>query len=234
MMPNFIFSLQQCKGKYVALCEGDDYWIDPLKLQKQVCFLESNEEYVIHSGVAKICDREEERNDYVGFSEVEQSFRIEDFYSYNYLITCTVMFRNCIKKIPDSFNLIKYGDWFLYVLLLNQTGMKAYRSKDVFSVYRIHPGGVMLSMSTLEHNKEIIRQIIKIRKFVGVKEFSSLEIKRLNNYSITNFRIEILEKRFLESYATFWVNLKYCKAKIPFRKYISFFVKNIWIKKPKF
>ncbi len=53
---NFFWCLNQAKSKYIALCEGDDYWTDPLKLLTQVSFLEANEEVSITCHNVEILD----------------------------------------------------------------------------------------------------------------------------------------------------------------------------------
>lgn len=150
-MPNFIFSLKKCTGKYIALCEGDDYWTDPLKLQKQVDFLEGNPEYGICFHNVRIYNQE------LGFIEkdtttrkVPESTSIIDLAKGNYIHTPSVMLRNDFK-IPSWFNKVPLGDWSLYMLSIK--GRKIFKFEEEMGVYRMHSQSVW-SKKTRQHRIE--------------------------------------------------------------------------------
>lgn len=81
---NFFSNIQRGNGKYIALCEGDDYWTDPLKLQKQVEFLDGNDEVIMTFENAMI---------YI----YDKQFKIvkEQLFNNNCQISCT---RQCFKE----------------------------------------------------------------------------------------------------------------------------------------
>lgn len=220
MMPNFIFALQQAKGNYIALCDGDDYWTDPYKLQKQVDFLEANPDFVIHSGVARTMLEDNLTKNYIGLDDASRTFFIEDFYKQNNLVTCTVMFKNVLRTLPDDFAKITFGDWCLYVLLMKESNLKAYRSTEIFSVYRIHPSGVMSSLSLRKNNQLHIEQITKIKKLVGYHSFSISTINAINRYSFDKFKIEFEENHFISAIITFVYNIYLCKNKVSVKNYL--------------
>jgi glycosyltransferase involved in cell wall biosynthesis len=140
MNGNWIESIKACDGKYIALCEGDDYWTDPYKLQKQADFLEENEDYsacyhrclVINEkgGVIK-ADKWSEYNDRTS----------KDMMLGNaHLITNTVMFRNKIS-FPAEAKRLKNLDTTLWHLL-GFYGSAKFLKIIKPSAYRIHEGGV--------------------------------------------------------------------------------------------
>lgn len=139
MMPNFIFALKECKGKYIALCEGDDYWTDPLKLQKQVDFLETSQDYVLcFHQVSVLKTNGEVVDDFI--TKVPQNYETIQTLARlgNYIHTPSVVFRNIIKDFPFEFEHTPIGDYFLYIMLAEHGKLKLLEEK--MAVYRFGVG----------------------------------------------------------------------------------------------
>lgn len=154
MMANFIFALQQCKGEYIALCDGDDYWTDTNKLQKQVDFLESNSAYVICFHKVDILNPDGSiTKDFI--TEVPENHEtIEALASFgNYIHTPSVVFRNIVNEFPCEFLLSPVGDYFLYMILAQHGRIKYLQ--ETMGIYRSDVG-VISKMSYIDvHYSEV-------------------------------------------------------------------------------
>ena len=141
---NTIELFKKCDSKYIALCDGDDYWTDPYKLQKQVDFLETNPEYAIcfHRAKLKVENGVQINDQFIG-PEEEKDLLIEDFILSNPVPTVSAIFKNVLhKNFEDWENKISFGDLLIYTKVLKITNLKAKYIPDVMGVYRIHDGGI--------------------------------------------------------------------------------------------
>lgn len=135
--------LSSLKGKYVAALEGDDYWIDPYKLQKQVDFLEANPDYGLVFTDAN--HLHEETGEII--KSYDKTFRrniptgnvFENLLYGNPYRTCTAVFhRETVDKKFHLFsqNQFKVGDRLLWFLIAGES--KVGYLKNSTAVYRIH------------------------------------------------------------------------------------------------
>lgn len=139
--PNLIRTLLACSGDFIALCEGDDYWTDPLKLQKQVDFLEANPDYVACYHQVMVVDADgnkvqSSKNSFLHNCDLTQ----EELIMGRVMSTLSLCYRNVITEFPEEFYKSPTGDNFLCSLLGNYG--KAKFLKDIKpSAYRMHAGG---------------------------------------------------------------------------------------------
>ncbi|SEL73523.1 Glycosyl transferase family 2 [Butyrivibrio sp. ob235] len=112
MYANLPELMTHAKGEYIALIEGDDYWIDEKKLQKQVDFLDANKDYIACFGQCIIVDendvRHPEREEYSPYIKEKREYTIKDFEKYVFPgQTATAMYRSSgygmlQKKVIDA------------------------------------------------------------------------------------------------------------------------------------
>ncbi|HVX25469.1 MAG TPA: glycosyltransferase [Parafilimonas sp.] len=128
-------------AKYIAMCEGDDYWTDENKLQRQVDFLEANPDYSICFSGYEILN--EFNNTRSTHTLTQHSIDIETMIAGNSYSTATVVFKaEFFKPVPSWFSEMVFGDWSLYLAVMHASKKKAYCLNDITAVYRIHAGGI--------------------------------------------------------------------------------------------
>lgn len=167
------FVYPKARGKYIALCEGDDYWTREDKLQRQIDFLEENPSYSSCFTNAEVID------DTKGFVKNYFNFDHNKTYGASDIIkkggglfpTASMVFRNSLPPYPDFLKKANSGDRPLGLLLLSLGDF--YLLNQITCVYRRHDGGVYTS---IRENKKLkgdfkLHNIELLRSFNAYSDF---------------------------------------------------------------
>ncbi len=170
---NNLTNLINCRGKYIALLDGDDFYTDKLKLQRQVDFLENNPEYSAVFERATALDIENKRvpqKEHKLFYHDEQLIEDFDYLSVyqnanSFMHTSSIVFRKeSILPLENWFSRVHYADFIMELLLASKGRIKFFNNYS--SIYRIHSGGVTSNSSYTDHLKKRIFDLRILNKYL--------------------------------------------------------------------
>ncbi len=186
-----------CAGDYIAICEGDDYWTDPKKLQTQVVFLEENPDYVITYTAVKAFDENGVIETYVGGALNDLSEKqLKRASPINTLTTC---FRNVINEYPPEFSIAKIGDLTTWSFL-GAHGKGKFISEIKPSAYRVHDGGIFSKQSSKKKKYMALTTNTSLMLYymrVGDEKTANYFMWRVMRSIYSNVGVLQIEKLFL-------------------------------------
>jgi glycosyltransferase involved in cell wall biosynthesis len=179
---NFTYSLFSSRGKYIALCDGDDFWTDPLKLQKQVDFLENAPEYSFCYHQSDWIDDEGsflQSRDVDNGHESTMDIGKAILSGGGSFATASLVFRSAfIRELPEWFLKFRSGDTsLLFLLALHGRGkFMPFRG----SCYRIHSGGLNSSVQNnvtkkVEWQKDDINLLNAFNDYTSGRYLSTIQ-----------------------------------------------------------
>ncbi len=192
---NFIETFKACRGRYVAMCDGDDYWSDPYKLQKQVDFLELHPECsgCFHKvGMVDAVGRQLSPD--MGYPPLRQSSYSLDYLlrNSNFSPMFSVVFRNHTQVAPEWIKSALFGDMIVHAanLLRGDYGF----IDEVMGFYRIHSGGLASGTSRLNN----VKATLEVYQLMG--EYYNLQQRTSYRQGVRALRISYAAEWLLEKF----------------------------------
>ncbi len=137
----------QAGGKYIAYCEGDDYWTDPRKLQLQVDFLEAHRDYVMTYHDAFMFNSQGVVRSPHLQGRLRRDASARDLKRARSVSTLTVCFRNLIHELPPELHGVEVLD-ICWWSLLGAHGKGKFMAEIEPAAYRVHEGGIFSMRSS--------------------------------------------------------------------------------------
>ncbi len=166
MVENFFSTLAECTGEYLAIVEGDDFWTDPLKLQKQADYLDANPDCALVFARTEAFFQDVDRRGYEIPPASIRSFTLDRLLRTNYIATCSVMYRKDLVGVyPLWIRQLEMLDWPLHVLYA-QRGAIGFIDEPM-AAYRIHGESTFSSRKLADNYNSILKFYERIGPQVG-------------------------------------------------------------------
>lgn len=171
----------RCRGEFVAMLEGDDYWTDPRKLQQQVDALDQHPDWsgCFHQAeYVNLHGRPLGRRHPATYREF---VTFDDLCHMNWVQTCSLMIRkSAVPEIPDWVRQLAIADWA--ICLIATTSKPLGMLPGCMACYRIHPGGVWTSQSHRSRLEGFLRAYTTIAEHLP-PEFTLPMMRGLEYYA---------------------------------------------------